>query len=420
MQQERKGNAMNRKSISAAAVMAALVMWGAVAANAAGAEFKRPITLSHRGANKAADENTMEAYALSVRHGMDFIECDPRFTSDGELVIMHDSTVDRTTSSTGAVSEKTLAEIKSIRTKNGYKIPTFDEVLDFASKNGVKVFIDTKLHDEDYLARVLAAVREKGMADRVVMGLWTEGGLKWMSKNNPDIACNLPWPAPVPSLKQIKKLGSSWVGMLAEGATPEVIAEAHSVRLRVVTMPINDVPTMVEKIQAGMHVIQTDNPALLDAVLGAMSWAASKGSDPKPLLPFDVKNAMPSIAERQRIQGEVPDGFTVVPRLVFLTGHIGPPDAIAVKPGRASVGDGSFAKPTTLAVNPDTGSRKIPYGTMIYIPGTGWTKAEDRCGKCVEEGDVRHRADLWLGNGTPKEKAYELTGWHWTLFAEPK
>jgi len=411
---------MKKTGIAVVAFIATVFLWGVWPSQSEGAEFKRPITLSHRGANKSADENTMEAYSLSVRHGMDFIECDPRFTTDGELVIMHDAAVDRTTSSTGAVAEKTFAEIKSIRTKNGYEIPTFAEVLDFASKNGVKVFIDTKIHNEDYLAKVMEIVRKKGMADRVVMGLWTEGGLRWMSKNNPDIACNLPWPAPIPSLKQIKKLGASWVGMLAEAATPEVIADAHNARLRVVTMPINDVPNMVEKTQAGMHVIQTDNPALLDAVLGVLEWAASKGADPQPLLPFETKNEMPSIPERQKIQSEAPDVFTVVPRLMFLTGHIGPPDAIAVKPGKASVGDGSFANPTTLAVNPNTGSRKIPYGTMIYIPGEGWTKAEDRCGKCVEEGDVRHRADLWLGNNAPKEKAYALTGWHWVLFAEPK
>ncbi|WP_245603569.1 glycerophosphodiester phosphodiesterase family protein, partial [Salinispora cortesiana] len=75
--------------------------------------------VAHRGHWRAAPENSLTAIDLAVRAGVHVVEIDVRRTADGHLVLMYDSTVDRTTDGTGAVSELALAEVKQLRLKRG-------------------------------------------------------------------------------------------------------------------------------------------------------------------------------------------------------------------------------------------------------------------------------------------------------------
>ncbi len=97
---------------------------------------------SHQGANHAHPANTLPAFREAVRAGAHQIEFDIRFTCDGELVIMHDQTVDRTTNGSGDVSRKTLEELKELDAGSwkhpafaGVRIPTLDEVLKIMPHN---------------------------------------------------------------------------------------------------------------------------------------------------------------------------------------------------------------------------------------------------------------------------------------------
>ena len=72
---------------------------------------------SHRGGRMEHDENTMEAFTASYKAGYRGFEVDIRMTSDGELVVTHDSTLDRTTNGTGTVELTTADEIRKLRTK---------------------------------------------------------------------------------------------------------------------------------------------------------------------------------------------------------------------------------------------------------------------------------------------------------------
>ena len=74
----------------------------------------RPLTIAHRGHSIAVPENTLEAYRRAIDLGVDMIECDVNRTKDGELVMIHDWTLDRTTIASGRVEEVTLAEIRAI------------------------------------------------------------------------------------------------------------------------------------------------------------------------------------------------------------------------------------------------------------------------------------------------------------------
>src|SRR5205807_1804496 len=68
----------------------------------------RIVVIAHRGANKFAPENTLAAFRKAIELGCDYFELDVRRTKDGQLVLMHDGSVDRTTNGTGSVVDMTL------------------------------------------------------------------------------------------------------------------------------------------------------------------------------------------------------------------------------------------------------------------------------------------------------------------------
>lgn len=75
-------------------------------------------------------ENTLRSFVAADRAGLDVIELDLHLSKDGELVVMHDADVDRTTDGTGPIAHKTLAELRALDAGRGERIPTFEEVLD--------------------------------------------------------------------------------------------------------------------------------------------------------------------------------------------------------------------------------------------------------------------------------------------------
>lgn len=92
---------------------------------------------AHRGASATHPENTVEAFREAVRLGAAMVELDLRRTADGEIVVLHDKRVDRTTDGEGLVSELTFAEIRRLDAGRhraadfaGARVPTLDEVLD--------------------------------------------------------------------------------------------------------------------------------------------------------------------------------------------------------------------------------------------------------------------------------------------------
>lgn len=227
----------------------------------------RPLLVAHRGGPQIADENTLKAYSLAAEYGMDYIECDPRFTKDGVLIISHDKSVDRVTKGKGNVEDMTLAEIKKLKTKNGESVPTFEEVVKLAKEKNLKIYIDSKLNDTSYFQKIIKILKDNGMEKNVVFGIWWDSVQKTMEKEHPEIATSLSYPAPFPTLKAVKKSGSEWVGMMVDTATEGRIAQSDKMGLKVITMPINDEETIREKIKFGLHVIQTDNPPLLKKIV---------------------------------------------------------------------------------------------------------------------------------------------------------
>ena len=94
---------------------------------------------AHRGGpQQKFPENCIATFENTLQHTFAIMEIDPRYTKDGVIIVHHDATLDRTTTGKGPVAERTLQELKELRLKDaeglvtGYRIPTLDDVLDWA------------------------------------------------------------------------------------------------------------------------------------------------------------------------------------------------------------------------------------------------------------------------------------------------
>ncbi len=117
--------------------------------------YRRSVTgrvgiVAHRGLSAVAPENTMAAFRLAHEAGCDMIEFDIHLTKDDELVVVHDDTLDRTTSGTGFVRDHTLAEIQMLSASHGNaaypseRVPSLDEVLAWAARAGASLAPEIK------------------------------------------------------------------------------------------------------------------------------------------------------------------------------------------------------------------------------------------------------------------------------------
>ena len=120
--------------------------------------------VAHRGASAALPENTLPAFGRAIELGADVIEADVRLTKDGEAMILHDATVDRTTSGSGPLGELTAAQARALDAGAGAQIPLLAEVLEIA-RGHVRVNLDIK--EVEAVGPAAAAVTDLGMAGSV-------------------------------------------------------------------------------------------------------------------------------------------------------------------------------------------------------------------------------------------------------------
>ncbi|MFF8730563.1 glycerophosphodiester phosphodiesterase [Streptomyces sp. NPDC015171] len=88
------------------------------------------LTIGHRGVMGVEPENTLRSFVAAQHAGLDLIELDLHLSKDGALVVMHDADVDRTTDGSGAIADKTLAELRALDAGRGERVPVFEEVLE--------------------------------------------------------------------------------------------------------------------------------------------------------------------------------------------------------------------------------------------------------------------------------------------------
>lgn len=129
------------------------------------------LVVSHRGDWRNAPENSLQAFQNCIDMGVDMVELDLKKTKDGELILMHDNTLNRTTNGTGKPEDFTLAELKELRLKNGagcltrHKIPTLRETM-LLCKGKILVNVDKGY---EYFEDVQKILEETGTANQCVV-----------------------------------------------------------------------------------------------------------------------------------------------------------------------------------------------------------------------------------------------------------
>ncbi|WMS43207.1 glycerophosphodiester phosphodiesterase family protein [Acuticoccus sp. MNP-M23] len=152
------------------------------------------VLVAHRGLAPGLPENTMAAFEDVVARGVGVIEIDLRGTADGDVVIMHDETVDRTTDGTGPVTSLTLSQIKALDAGRhagdayaGATVPTFEEALAFAQANGVMLLLDIKESDVLDREKIVRLVEAHHATLNVIVGVRSLEDLAEFRALNPNL-----------------------------------------------------------------------------------------------------------------------------------------------------------------------------------------------------------------------------------------
>ena len=224
------------------------------------------LIFGHRGACGYAPENTLEAFRLALSQGADGYELDVHMSSDGELVVIHDETVDRTTDGTGLVRDLTLAQLKALDAscgKEGYRgarIPTLREALELVKGTRYTVNVEIKTDEWFYPEmeeKCLALVKALGMEDQVVYSSFNHFTLQRLRALKPDVKTGMlfgdimvrPWeyaqPLQVDFLHPMKM--NIWVPGFAE--------ETAKAGLGINMWTINDEDTMNRCLDCGAGII---------------------------------------------------------------------------------------------------------------------------------------------------------------------
>lgn len=155
----------------------------------------RPVIFAHRGASAHAPENTLAAFKLALDHGADGVELDAKLTTDGQVVVIHDQTVKRTTGAEGVVRQMSLAQLKALDAGSffgaqfaGEPIPTLGEV--FAAV-GQRTLINVEITNYtsvwDALPdRIADLVEEYGLQERILFSSFHPSNLLRIRRRLPD------------------------------------------------------------------------------------------------------------------------------------------------------------------------------------------------------------------------------------------
>ena len=229
---------------------------------------------SHRGGGATAPENTLPAISAALAAGFDYVEVDVALTADRQPVLMHDTTVERTTDGHGRLSSLTLAQVQRLDAGAwfdadyaGTAVPTFAEFLDVLGGTGQRAIVEFK--GEWDAAAVQAAVAEvtaRNLERRVAVSSFDARTLVMAGSAS----------SVLPRLFILKHLPPDVVRAATEAGVrglvvdrrailerPEVVDELHAAGIRVVVYTLNSDTQWDEVTALGVDGIVTDDPATL-------------------------------------------------------------------------------------------------------------------------------------------------------------
>lgn len=238
------------------------------------AEETRPLIFGHRGALEYAPENTLAAFELCARTGVD-IELDVWATRDGKLVVMHDSTLDRTSDGHGNIADKTLAEIKRLDAGawfhsdfRGEPVPTLDEVFErvrATERHPIAIGLDMKAVNATIMREVVETVSRHNRFNRTFVFSISPEQARQFKALDPRMRCA----ATALKAEEITAaLALDWIDLIVSGPqSKDVIEAVHRAGKNIYCTLVNDAALWRRLYDDGVAGIFTNFPMEMKQVL---------------------------------------------------------------------------------------------------------------------------------------------------------
>ncbi len=245
----------------------------------------QPLVIAHRGSSADAPENTLAAFRLAVEQAADAIELDVDLTCDGQVVVMHDATIDRTTDGHGRVTDLTLAEIRRVDAGgwksaafNGERVPLLEEVFEAV---GQRVLINVEIkgmspRGNGIEAKVAGLIEKHDLIDRVIISSFNPFILRRAKRISPRLACGLIHALDLPIF-----LRDAWLAPLIPDlnarhphysqVNPAMVDRLHRRDLAVNVWTVNQAGIARTMARAGVDGLMGDDPILIREALGPLS-----------------------------------------------------------------------------------------------------------------------------------------------------
>ncbi len=246
-----------------------------------------PATLlaAHRGGALLWPENSLLAFRNAMALGADFIEFDVHLSKDGEVVVIHDATLDRTTTGSGPVKDRTVAEIKALRLKDrsgavtGETVPTLDEVAAVAARGKRRMLLEIKVDASKARypgieEKVLAILDRHAIAASTVVMSFEAPTWRRVRELRPDIATCALYSARMLSrstlaaeLDALRSAGVGFIGVEHSVVDAVAVAQAQRAGIGLGAWTVNDPADMKRLIGAGVTILITDQPDVAKTLL---------------------------------------------------------------------------------------------------------------------------------------------------------
>jgi glycerophosphoryl diester phosphodiesterase len=247
----------------------------------------RPLSVAHRGHAIEFPENTLAAYRKAIELGVEMIECDVNITRDGQLVMIHDATLDRTTNGTGRVSNAPWNEIQRLDAGGkfspefaGARIPSTEETLLLYREAGISSCFEVKGADVEEAKRIAVALvdlfQKHDMLDTAFMSSYKHEALLLAKSKCPELLLapeRLPDdapPDPPEALRQAQALATPVLQHHYAVLSPDVIRVLHEHEVAVWSWPTTDEESLVFSVEIGADAVMGDDVRLMLDVLNRM------------------------------------------------------------------------------------------------------------------------------------------------------
>jgi glycerophosphoryl diester phosphodiesterase len=241
----------------------------------------RPTIIAHRGCGQRAPENTLRALRLAIATGIPVLEVDVRGTKDGVPVLLHDATLERTTTGWGRLQDWTFEDLRkqvdSRATQSG-RVPSLADALDVVDG---KATLAIEIKDIDLAEPVVNVVRAARAEDRVEIWSFHSVTLQAARELAPELPrVHLARPAGKEICSPKAFAGRAWevdasaVAFQPADVTDELIRLAHDLGLRVIAGTVEDVGKVGELAAMGVDALTSDDPLALKQAFDEASLAA--------------------------------------------------------------------------------------------------------------------------------------------------